>query len=1264
MKFVDYIGQKNSPLPKKIENPKKVKNLENPKKLENPKIQKNTETEVLNLFLSSVYLNDHDLPVLKISSEKFDDTVALIDTGASRNFISYNFIKTHNLQHEVQEDSRPVRVTAANGENIRNLGTITLDINFKLPSEYYTGEIFTFFVLEKLQHKVILGVPFIRKHGNEIDWSGLCEEDEIEETEENSPEVIDDPIVEKIIKDNESDRESLTDYMSAEERLNPEEHNQLAINITSARQLKKQINNNDNYPIILFVQSLNENTVQEETNLEYPIPGTEEKRDEILREFKDIVTDETPSQLPPKRNMTHRILLVEPHKSNYRRQYKLSYEEKKELNKQVEELLKQGFIKPSASPFNSPVLFVKKKDGTLRMCIDYRLLNNNTIKDKFPLPRIDELTTCFGGAAVFSKLDLMSGYFQVRVDEKDMEKTAFSTDHGHYEWVVMPFGLTNAPSTFQRMMNQVLQPYINKFVQVYLDDIIIYSKSIKEHFQHLRKVLLLLRQNQLIAKKKKCSFYFKSLQFLGHIISEEGIRTDPFKIEKIKIWPTPKTIKEAQSFLGLSGYYRRFIKDYSRIAGPIMNFINKKDDWEAKQDEAFEQLKKCLINAPILIHPIWDEGYQFVVHTDACGSALGYVLEQLDPQGKLRGVVAYGSKKLIGSQLNYSIYDREFLAVVEALKTWRYYLLNRHFILKTDHHSLVFLKNQNLIDSTRVARWLDYLSQYDFSVEYIKGASNSVADALSRYPYATSANYISLAFNEIRSQLDPNEDLKQEIIKSYKKDEEFEEIYSILKNELPVPKEINNFIKHFSFKDDLLYYSTVKNVAGARIVIPNDSNIIHTLIKNAHEIPAAGHFGFLKTYERLNKIFYWPHMLKSVQRFCQRCLICQQSKPETTGKKGLFSPLPIPEGRWTDITLDFVTGIPESKKGYNMILVVIDRFTKMAHFIPTVKTLTAEGCARLMVDNCFKYHGIPKRMVSDKDIRFVNKFWDTIHKLFGTSVLFSTTNHPETDGQTERTNRILNQLLRIYTQNDIYAWDEWLSVAEFAYNSAYQVSIGTSPFELCLGYLPDSPAFINTGIDYNRYSNRAEEFADRMKLIMQQVKDNLVLAQHHQEVHHNQHRSTEVFEKGDLVLVHKDAYGINPQYYKIQPVYFGPYKVVKKVSDNAYEIDLPRTNRRDRVLNIRWLRKFLQATSKFPRVPPRTMAETRARLTEIIGIAGINRDKQSLDVYWRDCDPCHSSEVPFTLFDQLPQSIQDTLWQNAKIIELDPDPDPQPSGQI
>lgn len=522
------------------------------------------------------------------------------------------------------------------------------------------------------------------------------------------------------------------------------------------------------------------------------------------------------------------------------------------------------------------------------------------------------------------------------------------------------------------------------------------------------------------------------------------------------------------------------------------------------------------------------------------------------------------------------------MAVIEALKTWKYYLMGKHFIIRTDHKSLVYLKHQNLIDSTRVARWLDFLAQYDFEIQYVKGKDNSAADALSRYPElsAIEINHIyvdriienNIEFNamdnaqalQTLSKMVPNLEFKD-----YKKDSFFADIYKILsKGTRSIPNSIRRYIKHYRVEDKLLYYSTLLSKPNWRLVIPLEGWLISRVIFNAHNNQDAGHFGYWKTYLNLCDMFYWKGMVNMVKRYCNQCVQCQKNNTSTQRLQGLFCPLPIPEGRWTDVTMDFVTGLPGTVNGNDMIMVICDRMSKMAHFIPVKKSLTAEQCARVFISACFRHHGIPKRLVSDKDIRFMNKFWYTIHFLLGTSLLFSTANHPQTDDQTERTNRIIMQCLRKHCANDMLRWDEQLAAIEFAYNSTYQNSIKTTPFQLALGYLPESFKKVNTAIDVDRYSASAEKYFEMMKSALIQAQDNIVEAQRIQEKHHNKQRRDHHYKVGDYILLDKDAKGINPQYYKVQPVFYGPYRLVKKENDNAFEVDLPTMNKRDRIINV------------------------------------------------------------------------------------------------
>ncbi|KAL0386526.1 UNVERIFIED_CONTAM: Retrovirus-related Pol polyprotein from transposon [Sesamum latifolium] len=444
----------------------------------------------------------------------------------------------------------------------------------------------------------------------------------------------------------------------------------------------------------------------------------------VVREFSDVFSEELPG-LPPHREVDFEIETIPGAAPISIAPYRMAPSELKELKKQLEELLDKGFIRPSISPWGAPVLFVKKKDGGMRLCIDYRQLNRITIKNKYPLPRIDDLLDQLKGATVFSKIDLRSGYWQLRIEEGSISKTAFRTRYGHYEFIVMPFGLTNAPAAFMSLMNKTLQPFLDQFVIVFIDDILIYSRSPKEHEQHLRTVLQILREKQLYAKFSKCEFWMEEIAFLGHVILKEGVQPDPAKVRAILEWEPPKNVSEVRSFLGLAGYYRRFIKDFSVVAKPLTNLLKKNTpfNWNDRCAQSFEELKRRLTSAPILALPSGDGGY--VVYTDASRQGLGCVLMQ---HGK---VIAYASRQLRPHEINYPTHDLELAAIVHALKIWRHYLYGETFHIFTDHKSLKYIPTQKELN-LRQRRWIELLKDYDCTIDYHPGKANIVADALSR----------------------------------------------------------------------------------------------------------------------------------------------------------------------------------------------------------------------------------------------------------------------------------------------------------------------------------------------------------------------------------------------------------------------------------------------------------------------------------------------------------------------------------------------------
>ena len=449
----------------------------------------------------------------------------------------------------------------------------------------------------------------------------------------------------------------------------------------------------------------------------------------LLEKYKDVFPDELPKGLPPKRSQgDFRIELKDDSKPVKKGLYRMSLSELEETKKQVEKLVEQEFVRPSTSPWASPVLFASKKDGGLRFCVDYRAINKMTMKNSYPLPRVDGILDEIGQAQYFSVIDLRSGYHQIRIADEDIPKTAFNTRYGHYEYTVVPFGLTNAPAAFMSIMNDVFRDYINKFVCCYLDDILIYSNSWKEHVAHIELVLQRLREEKLYAKLSKCEFGVQEVEYLGFVLRAGRIAMNPNKTRAIEVWETPKSKKELQSFLGLVNYYRRFIKDCSKIAKPLTNLTkNVPFVWSEGANEAFNILKQTVISAPVLRQ--FSESLPIVVTTDTSKYALGGVMEQDFKDG--RHPVAFASRTLNPAEQNYAAHDLELLGIYDCIRMWRCYLHGRKFIVHTDHHPLRYLETQEFL-SPRQVRWLEKLSHFDFTIVPIKGKSNQVADGLSR----------------------------------------------------------------------------------------------------------------------------------------------------------------------------------------------------------------------------------------------------------------------------------------------------------------------------------------------------------------------------------------------------------------------------------------------------------------------------------------------------------------------------------------------------
>jgi hypothetical protein len=910
---------------------------------------------------------------------------------------------------------------------------------------------------------------------------------------------------------------------------------------------------------------------------------TEDAKERILTipakyaEFADVFEKKSADRLPEHRSYDIAIDLLPGAKVPWGPIYSLTEPELVELRKYIMENLQKGFIRPSKSPAGAPIFFVGKKDGSLRPCIDYRGLNAVTVKNRYPLPLLSDLLNRLRDAKIFTRIDLRGAYNLVRIKEGDEWKTAFRCRYGHFEYMVMPFGLTNAPATFQHMMNEIFADCLDDFVVIYLDDILIYSRDESKHTEHVRTVLERLRKYGLYAKLEKCEFDVTSIEFLGYIISTLGVMMDPKKVSAIVSWPIPKSVHDIQVFLGFCNFYRAFIANFTRLALELTRLLRKDVtfDWTADAQSSFESLKLAFTTAPLLRHA--NPTLPYLLETDASDYAVSGILSQpQDDDGQLHPVAFY-SRKMTAAEINYEIYDKELLAIVTSFKEWRYLLVGAQHIISvvTDHKNLLYFATARQLNR-RQARWSIFLADFNFRIIYRAGKFGTKPDALTRRSDLTPSEGDEVIAQQTRALLNPTvfDNASFASTNSYElfatvdysssmnDEDEFEndelELFEIDVDDQSLLSHIAEEQKkdpfyEFAVKDPKPVFDFVDGVllVHSRVYVPPSCRL--SVLQLCHDSPIAGHPGNLKTFYLVSRSYWWPMMRRSVNSFVASCEVCARTKVSRQKPAGLLSPLPIPDRPWSSISMDFIVGLP-NVNGLNAILVVVCRFSKMAHFIACSDTCNASKLAELFLIHIFRLHGSPSDIVSDRGSVFVSEFWRDFMKLLKVKGNYSTAFHPQTDGQTERVNQILEQYLRCYLEYNQENWVALLPLAEFAYNNATHNSTKLSPFYLCYGYEPSLDIL----------SDHLKNSVAVVKDYASQIKDNLLIARNELDIaqrsfnfHADATRRPLEFNVGDLVWLSRKNIKTTRPNAKLDYRNLGPFKVLDRIGKVAYRLELP-----------------------------------------------------------------------------------------------------------
>ena len=835
----------------------------------------------------------------------------------------------------------------------------------------------------------------------------------------------------------------------------------------------------------------------------------------LVDEFTDIFAKD--SEDIGKTSFTHKIKLTseEPFKS---KAYRIPHSQKIIVERELEKMLSIGVIKKSNSPWSSPVVLVKKKDGSVRFCVDYRRLNALTVKDNYPLPYIDETLEGFIGKTHFSTLDLISGYWQFLMDPESQLFTSFITHKGTFMFLRMPFGLCNAGASFQRAMEEVCQDLPNSMA--YIDDVITASEGFNNHLKDLKSVFQRLRTAKLKIKPSKCKFGCSEIKFLGFIVSRAGIKVCQSRSESIKNYPRPKNAKAIQRFIGLINYYRKFIKDFSIIASPLTQLTRKNVPftWTNKCDEAFEKLKECLLSPPILIYP--DHTKRFKITTDASNIGLGAILSQEDDEGVDR-VVAYASRKLKPAEVNYSTTEQELLAIVYAVEKFRPYIYGQTFDLVTDHKPLIHL-NTSSSKSARLTRWKLGLAEYSFDIRYKPGKDNINADVLSRIE-----DICTVDVEGHNAQL-----TEDDIRLRQSEDKWIDRLSDKIRNTKP-----NGKSHRYKLTDGILFClkEQRKNYESEevwRLVIPE--GLKESVLKSCHDDISGAHLGINKTYKKISHRFFWHGMKKDVRNWISSCLVCIGKKNPQSQQIPIHS-ITHPDKPFDLVGIDFIGPLTETNNGNKHILVFTDYATRWVEAFAT-KDQKAMTVAKILIEEIISRHSAPASLLSDKGRNFLSDVISEVCQYFRIKKINTTSYHPQCNGLTERFNGTLAKMLSSYCSEHQTDWDEFLPTVLFAYRTSEQKTTQETPFRLLYGRDSRLP----TSID--QWSTN-QFFLEKIDSAWKEAKHNIAISADQSEKKIDVEKAIQ-YKIGQQIMLQNPVTKVGLKTKLRRDKWRGPYKIV------------------------------------------------------------------------------------------------------------------------